>query len=257
MMKTLTPTADRDLPTGRHHRRRQHLLAEVATPTASWQASRRLALGAGLAFAVLLVLMVGLPGDRSVAPAAADVDPIDVDGISYIAVTFTAYGEDTSAVEADLIALGLDITIDLVPASPTLVGELVSFDASQPLDGAWDGDYTKDGVLYLPASYGGTMHLRVGRPTEPGEAYVSAADPLAPGEALHCTDLIGMPVAEATLVLTEAGLEPEWRIDDKVIEAPDADTFVEAVASTSPTSVIVWTATRRALTLPDPTCGPS
>lgn len=131
-------------------------------------------------------------------------------------IEIVTLGENTSKVESDLLALGLDVTIDFVPVSPSLVGKVVATtDSSTSSRGDWEyvesDDFSTPGVLRIPTDFDGKLGLHIGRAAEQGEAFVSAAiSALEPGEPLHCTNVEGMTVAEAAPVIAAAGVTVEY-----------------------------------------------
>ena len=120
---------------------------------------------------------------------------------------------DPFAAESQLKAAfaehGFDITLDLMPASPSAVGTVFYISdgggasAIQPLDGgtcASAGGGCSIGVK-IPATFTGHGDIAIGRPAKPGETYLSANSAFAPGEVLHCSGLRGARVATALPIL--------------------------------------------------------
>lgn len=147
------------------------------------------------------------------APSAAAIEATTTDG--YYEIEIVTLAEDASQVESELEALGLDVSIDFVPVSPSLEGRLVVTD--EPVDSQveWEyvepDDFGEPPTLRIPTNFDGTLRLHIGRPAEDGEAFISAAtSALHPGEPLHCTDVEGMTVAEAAPVIAEAGVPVEY-----------------------------------------------
>jgi hypothetical protein len=118
---------------------------------------------------------------------------------------------------------GLDIVIDVLPVSPSLVGQVL-----QPLkvpsqapteitavvgDGGCQGTGIVQpcpiGVL-IPTGYHGTQHIFIGRAAKPGEMYTESNDPTAQGEMLACTHVLGATIPQAQRMLVELGLTASW-----------------------------------------------
>lgn len=149
-----------------------------------------------------------LGGQRAASAAEIGVTTTE----DFYEIVFVTLAEDSSQVEAELQALGLDVTVDFVPAPPSLEGHLVASEASEGADEVWEftepEDFSGPAALHGPTGFTGALRLDVGRPAEDGEPFVSSAiSALHPGEALHCTDVEGMTVAEATSVIAAAGVK--------------------------------------------------
>ena len=167
----------------------------------------------GLAAALLVAALIGRPGDR--------VGPILVGPAKAEALVFTRHGHyidvrvrnpvaDPRRYRAEFRAHGLDITLKLVPASPSLVGTVVFFDGSSAIKvitakGACrtggGGDICPVG-LRIPVDYRGAANLAFGRAARPGERYETTASATAPGEALHGLRLRGLKVSAALALLS-------------------------------------------------------
>ncbi|MGD0167177.1 MAG: hypothetical protein ABSC51_07810 [Gaiellaceae bacterium] len=154
---------------------------------------------------------------------------------------------DPFAAESQLKAAfaehGLDITVNLLPVSPSLVGTVVFISDSggasaiQPLQGGpcvTGGGGCSIGVK-IPATFTGQGDITLGRPAKSGETYESQASAFAPGEVLHCSGLLGARVATALPVLKAKKLTPQWR--ERSTGANDA---------TAPTSNYIWDALMQA-----------
>lgn len=117
-----------------------------------------------------------------------------------------------SQLTAVLRAHGLHITVQTVPVSPSLVGTIVYTDAPI-IRTLWKPSCSVTGCpvgLVFPAGYTGTATIAVGRPARPGEGYQSTADVFAPGEALHCSGLLGASATAALPVLRKLGIHATW-----------------------------------------------
>lgn len=145
---------------------------------------------------------------------------------------------------------GLDITVNLLPVSPSLVGTVVytsdngGASAIQPLQGGrcvTGGGACPIGVK-IPAAFTGKGYITLGRPAKPAETYESQASAFAPGEVLHCSRLLGARVATALPVLQADKLTAAWR-EDTTGTAPDGtSTSFSKTDTTPPTNNYIWNA---------------
>jgi hypothetical protein len=210
-------TATQGLPAGRvtHSRgpaRRRGWL--IGTP-----------LAAGLAAAVLVVtglIPVGLhaSGHRT-GPAASpeSTRPISAQALSFVtsdgSVTVIVRDPlaDPARYRAEFAAHHLNITLKLVPASPSLVGTVVYI--GEP-SGAGITPITARGKCYtggggsacpvgvrIPADFRGQAELVFGRAARPGEQYESTAPATAPGEVMHGLRFRGLTVTQVLAMLRE------------------------------------------------------
>ena len=129
----------------------------------------------------------------------------------------TARITDPDAAAGQLTAVfrahGLNIRVQAVPVSPSLVGTIVFTDGPVTIRTLWNRACSLTGCpvgLVIPASFTGRADIAVGRPARPGEMYQSMADVFAPGEALHCSGLLGKPAAAALPVLSKLHLRASW-----------------------------------------------
>jgi len=114
---------------------------------------------------------------------------------------------DPAVYRAELAAHHLDITIQMRPVSPSLVGsvfymdepgsgpQLIPITAKGACDTPGGGDICPVGVK-IPAGFRGPAEIDFGRAARPGEQYVSAGSAFAPGEAMHGMTVKGKTVAE-------------------------------------------------------------
>jgi hypothetical protein len=179
---------------------------------------RRLALALATgAVAAIAIALTAATGTFSPAPAAAGVR-FSTEG-RYIVANVT----DPSAAAADLRAAfqqkGFDIHIKLIPASPSIVGTVVYVGESpgaSEIRSVQGGPCETGGGgcpigLKIPRDFTGRADIALGRRADAGEEYGSTASAFAPGEELHCSGLLGAPVARAVAVLRDRGISAEWR----------------------------------------------
>jgi len=259
MTTSLHPPEMRDLPPERHDQLRQHVVAEISSSTAKLDRKippRRLPESRSLGRAVVAIAVTALivsivsfgvgPGEEPGSlpqigqPTAKAAIEIVETGDMY-EIVFVTLAEDASDVEADLSQLGLDITIDFVPVSPSVENQLVAM--SSPAEGVnlpefAFSDSGGPSKLLVPKDFVGAASLTIGRPAEDGEEYVSAAvSAQMPGEALHCVLIETMTAREALPLLDSVEVEIEWRPDlkDETYFGTVPDQYLDwFVAATSP-----------------------
>ncbi|ETK31105.1 hypothetical protein [Microbispora sp. ATCC PTA-5024] len=219
--------------------------AEPVAGTSSWRRLRvALPVTAALA-AVVLAVTWALPGDsRSLGLGAGPAAALDVTTKGgYYLVTVEDMYADPARYQAQLRRLGLDITLELVPATPAMWGTAVG---PGPIGG---GITTIEGTgdclrrdpctigLKVPRDFRGQATIRLARKARPGEKYVLIAPIDAPGEPLHCTGYAGKTVDEVRALLRVRGVTNvrfataegareqvpgSWIAHDGVMSAPDA-----------------------------------
>ncbi|WP_061296796.1 hypothetical protein [Herbidospora cretacea] len=132
---------------------------------------------------------------------------------------------DPERFRADFAAHGLDVTLDTVPTSPSLVGAVISVNSPQrmvhyhtdgfeivgeqgsewitSIRGTRCGDRSCVTAVSVPVDLRSPLELTIGRAPEPGERYEVGGDPTAPGEPLEGFDLTNYTVDEAARLLRE------------------------------------------------------
>jgi hypothetical protein len=172
---------------------------------------------AGLAGAVLALTSLGRPGQR--------VGPVVVGPPAAQALSFSRHGRYLDVIVRDPVAdprryraefarHHLDITLKLIPVSPSLVGTETFGDQS-----AGTPDFktiTARGHCYstggrnvcpvgvrIPLGFRGQADLEFGRAARPGEHYDSTGPVTAPGEALHGIAFRGRTVAWVLALLRQ------------------------------------------------------
>ena len=166
---------------------------------------------------------------------------------NYITATVTAPFAAQSSLDAAFRAAGLDITVSLVPASPSAVGTVVEI--SEPSSGpqieALSGGTCVTGGggpgncpvgLKIPRDFTGSGAVTLGRPARSGEDYESSNSAFAPGESLHCSALIGATVATASSALASRGITPRWQSLSGAGAPPPATSPTATATVTSATS---------------------
>ncbi|WP_369974494.1 hypothetical protein [Nocardiopsis sp. FIRDI 009] len=138
----------------------------------------------------------------------------------------------------DALAARLRADLRFVPASPTVVGNLVYLDSDVTSQGTDDRDVevvdspeqcTLQGGgrpvgVSIPEGYSDPIELVFGREPEPGEAYDTTNSATAPGEALEGVDLTDMTVGELRRILADRDQETvEYRQTVSVEPPPSED----------------------------------
>ena len=150
--------------------------------------------------------------------------------------------------DAAFAAHGFAITVQLVPASPSLVGTLIATSqggpgsAIDPLEGGTcvtGGGGCPIGVK-IPASFTGSGSIALGRPAQLGETYNATASAFAPGEALHCAGLLGGQVSTALPVLARDHVTvTTWR---ETVDGANAEPSTSQIDATPPPQNYIWSA---------------
>ncbi len=157
------------------------------------------------------------PGDRGGAgrtgPAAAGARLLSFTRHGrFIDVIVRNPAADPQRYRAEFRAHHLDITLSLVPVSPSLVGTVVFVGASQqggaitPITARGrcteaSGTGSCPVGLRVPAGYRGSAQLVFGRAARPGEQYESTAPATARGEVMHGMHFRGRTVAVVLAML--------------------------------------------------------
>jgi hypothetical protein len=169
---------------------------------------------AALAVGGLIVTAIGGPGQRvgpvnvGAPPAQAAVMTVTKHG-GYLDVIVKNPLADARKFRAEFAKYGLNISLTLVPASPSLVGTLVYSDGSaaiKPIT-AVGQCYTGGGGaacpvgVRVPLNFSGHADLTFGRAARPGERYETTAAANAPGELLHGLTYAGQSVRAVLAML--------------------------------------------------------
>jgi hypothetical protein len=216
-------------PAGRDHRRRPRRL--LRAPLA---AALALAL---LATAALVATRLLSPGHQAATSSpttsthpTASSPPAQVlsftTSAGYITVIVRDPLADPSRYRAAFAAHHLDITLSLVPVSPSLVGTVVY--TGQPAGSPEITIITAQGKCYtggggsacpvgvrIPIGFHGQAQLVFGRAARPGELYESTASATAPGEVMHGLTFVGDTVAQVLALLRQRDVTvPDFNYDD-------------------------------------------
>jgi hypothetical protein len=208
-------------------------------------------LGAASVAAVVTALLITGSAVRPQSAAGAVAFRTAADGDIVATVTDPFAAE--SRLKAAFAEHGLDITVKLLPVSPSLVGTVVytsdngGASAIQPLQG---GHCVTGGGgcaigLKIPSTFTGQGYITLGRPAKAGETYESQASAFAPGELLHCSGLLGARVATALATLQADKLTATWRDDtasfSRTDTTPPTNNYIWDASMTTPGTIIIWT----------------
>jgi hypothetical protein len=185
-------------------------------------------LAAATAIAVGVAIVVGL-GPRA-GPDSPPVGPLRVDPASAKVTVHKTAGfyeirlanvlADPEAIREALRRRGLNLKIQFIPSSPSLVNkEVASYETpggdrrvrwSYRQASSVEGDLV---TVRVPLDYQGELGIAIGRRVRPGEHYESAAiSAQLPGEALHCADVEGKRIREILPILQQRHLRARWHI---------------------------------------------
>ncbi|MEV4060977.1 hypothetical protein [Nonomuraea dietziae] len=146
-------------------------------------------------------------------PVAAALHITQEDG--YYVIQVKDLRADPAEYQAQLKALGLDVSLRLVPATPGLVGELMATSPSNEVIKEFKtidrlGPCDKLGScptgLKIPVGYKGTASVDLNREAEPGEEYFASTSFDAKGEPMHCVPYVNKKVGEVRTILAGRGL---------------------------------------------------
>lgn len=177
-----------------------------------------------VAAAALAVTTLASLAARDAAPRAEGpaTRPIQAEALSfvrdgsYIDVIIRDPFADPGRYQAEFRARGLNITLRMIPVSPSLVGTVIEYEGDPGITPIIvNGGCRTGGAggacpagLRIPADYRGAATLNFGRAARPGEQYQSAAAATAPGEALYGTHVNGQTVSAVLAILTARHLRP-------------------------------------------------
>lgn len=174
--------------------------------------------------------MVGVAIVFGLGPSGRPVGPLRVDPASAKVTVRKAAGfyqirlanvlADPEAIRQALRQRGLDVKIQFVPASPSLVNRQAASYQAPGNDPRVRWSYRRASsvehdlvTVRVPLDYQGELGITIGRRARPGEPYQSAAvSAQLPGEALHCAEAEGKPIRDLLPVLQQRGLRARWHI---------------------------------------------
>jgi hypothetical protein len=176
---------------------------------------------------------------------------------------------DPKRYRAEFRARGLNITLTLVPVSPSLVGTVVYFGGSPsarvitPIT-AKGRCHEASGTsqcpvgLRVPIDFRGNAQLVFGRAARPGEHYESTAPATAPGEVMHGMHYVGRTVAVVLAMLrTRHVTVPVFHYDGRLVppRRVPGSWYVYDADPWAPLQVMLWvgpTRTQPTVSAPSP-----
>lgn len=202
------------------------------------QRGRRLQLALAAA-AIMLAIGVGVTLSTLSEPAYA-ISQRD-DGL--IEVNVLPDFRDGDALARDLRQLGIDTVVAIVPASPSMIGQVELFAVEGGLasgielgaDGTTGAfDWTID-----PAVFEGTLQVTVYVEADDGEPFGAAQEIFEPGEklaGLQCALGEPMRAAEVDQYLVQVGITPIWSV---VTQTEDPSITNSTIADSVPAGTII------------------
>ncbi|WP_327089630.1 hypothetical protein OIE66_03140 [Nonomuraea sp. NBC_01738] len=211
----------------------------VAAASTRPKGRRRLVVGlAALVTATAVAVGIGLVGGSvtSYANAAVSIEKTD----EYFSVSITDPTADRRRFEEAFRAVGLNVTVKVIPVAPSDVGMLVG--PIVPEGFKWHGSIGMQGItpcssvfcakVWMPADFPDRVVFGVGRPAKPGEPYADSS-PVDPDGEEALTGYIshGETVADVRAELKRRGLKVGYRLFWKYHENGDGgfSWFDEAV----------------------------
>ncbi|GAA4930075.1 hypothetical protein HD597_004242 [Nonomuraea thailandensis] len=174
---------------------------------------------------VLATLAALLSFGVAQAPASAALD-IEVVDDHYV-ITVKDLMAEPEVYQRELRARGLDITLDLVPTSASLTGQMFVINDLDRLRSGRpvpvEGPITTIDApgpcerflgcpigVKVPVDFDKKAEITLGRRALPGERYKMPPGIAMPGEPLHCVDYVNRTVAEISALLRERGVTPSY-----------------------------------------------
>ncbi|MGI5226486.1 hypothetical protein [Actinoallomurus sp. CA-142502] len=194
-------------------------------------------------------------GPQKVQPAALSFSTRG----KYLVVKVEDPLADPARYKKEFAAHGMDITLKVVPASPSVVGTVVMTDlpANVKMIPAKGKCYSGGGAcpvgVRIPVGFHGSGAIVFGRAARPGEQYNSTNSAFAPGEALHCVNIRGLTVDQALPILRRHKVAVgQWHYDEKRPTGPYGVTtpnrgkiagswYVTDADPWAPGQVLLWT----------------
>jgi hypothetical protein len=204
----------------------QAIIRQQAAARRRGQRARWLLAATAIAVGVAIVLGIGPTG----GPGSPALGPLRVDPASakvtvrktagFYEIRLANVLADPEAIRQALRQRGLNVKIQFLPASPSLVDKQVASYQTPGGDGRVRWTYRQASrveqdlvTVRVPLDYRGELGIAIGRRARPGEHYQSAAvSAQLPGEALHCADVEGRRVRDLLPVLKQRRLRARWHV---------------------------------------------
>ncbi|MER5621241.1 hypothetical protein ABT061_09385 [Streptosporangium sp. NPDC002544] len=196
----------------------------------------RLVIGAVVTAGLVTAAVVGpslvTDGTGSATSYASSAIDIKQEGGQWVARIKDPLAEHERYTEA-FSAVGLKVELQLVPVSPTFVGDLLltespdgakstgTFEGGREPVGCEIGEAGCHLAFRVPVRFEEEVRTQLGRPAEPGERYQAAASATAKGEMLEGVELDDRTVAEVLGQVRKRDLQVVYQM---VKSDPDAST---------------------------------
>jgi hypothetical protein len=228
------------------------------------------ALAAAAAFALVTVLG-GSAASNSASNSANSPAAIEalafIKSDGYITVIIRNPYADASWYNADFARHHMDITLNLIAASPSFVGQIeeMSTDSNATSDeittitkpGSCGIDGTTCTIGFkVPIDFHGQASIGIGRPARPGEQYETAGSAFNRGEVLYGLkdEVYGHPLSQVLPLLAQ------HHVTIAVLRDPDnnnidpsrapGDWYIENVIPWAPNEVIAWVGPQKPVAAP-------
>lgn len=190
------------------------------------RATRRLLVGglatAALAMAVVLGPTLLKDGSRTATAYANAAMDIELRGDEYVATVKDPFADHALYSEA-FKAMGLQVTLELLPATPSMVGDAFRYGfadttstdrlgSNMEPEGCTPGDEGCFLVVRISKDFKGRGVVYLGREARPGEKYQDNADATAKGEMLEGYAVKGRTVGETVAEARRRGLKVSFQI---------------------------------------------
>lgn len=212
----LRPISDDDAARTISRETHQHLTERI-TATAAMGAARRKPAQTrrwGIAVPVAVCVAIAIALASVIGTGKTHVGPVNLGPSAAQALVFTTEGRyivvivrnpvaEVNRYRSELAAHHLNVSLRVIPVSPSLVGTLVegsgpnvitTLDARGKCWAADGGNVCPVGIK-VPINFRGSASFTFGRAARPGEQYESAGSATAPGEAMYGLPFRGRTVA--------------------------------------------------------------
>ncbi|MEV5576701.1 hypothetical protein AB0L06_42310 [Spirillospora sp. NPDC052269] len=181
----------------------------------------------------------GTPASPGTSTSPADTPTYDPSKAQPAALTFKTEGKylvvrikdplaDPERFSKEFAAHHINITLQLVPVSPSIVGGIVMDELPLDVkiieaDGRCDSGGGACPVgMKVPIDFRGKGTVVFGRAARPGENYSSSRSAFAPGEALHCVPIRGLTIDKALPILRSHKVKVgQWHYEEKLAGGGD------------------------------------
>ncbi|WP_188194499.1 hypothetical protein [Nonomuraea sp. SYSU D8015] len=200
-------------------------------------ARRRLALAAAAVAGLVTAAVVGptVLGERGPATsyASAAID-IELRGDTYVATIKDPFADHAKYTEG-FKAVGLNVNLEVIPASPSRVGKIAGMSLSGPLSGngrSIEAETAPEGCAFgqdgcamtvrVPHDWAGWARIQVGRSAKPGEKYRNLRPATVVGEMLEGYRADEKTVGEVVAEVQRRGLKAVFQI---VLPSPGGEGY--------------------------------